>query len=540
MPGSCCMPSLVLSKSLITLYSTHATMLTAYDFRVNNPSNIMGYSSLGTVVTPSGVETEVLYLEQPEGVVFYLRDILSYPQYMECMNLAKIVEWFSKGLTWRRLEREPRRLLKTLPRASGKVDLELLAKEALKVAKRFILEYGVITPLLAWEDLQDLVIDEETPEGLPRIFIRARGFGDAYHPVIIEPNKCQLMEEGKKEGRKQGGSFNLARLFTSQPSMDNVLTFNQYLLNRASERTRTPVTAFNPRAMATDHELRLRVTMHDEPVSGHILAFRKHPARPWHLGRLIAGGSIDVETAGKLLLAALGIKPFSIDGEPRGVLAFGPMGSGKTTLVAALMNTFPPWVRVVAVQDVDEFRVLPDRTFAVLNTRASTGLGARAITKAELIADAMRTGAQFVFVNEILSPGDARAWVRAVTSGHGGASNLHAGSYEELLDRLERLGIAKAAHLVQEFIIAVKLVNKRVVEVRLPKRADFSHPLPEPIRRGLEVLANNPDDYSIIRRMWAEVKCIVEEGSIECLEGQGQGQLWEVSGVEGPGGAGAL
>lgn len=114
------------------------------------------------------------------------------------------------------------------------------------------------------------------------------------------------------------------------------------------------------------------------------------------------------------------MKPYSIDGEPRGVLVYGPMGSGKTTLTAAIMNTYPPWVRVVAVQDVDEFKVLPIRTFNVLNTRASTGLGAKPITKAELIADAMRTGAQFVFVNEVLNlamPGPGLGPSRVATVG---------------------------------------------------------------------------------------------------------------------------
>ncbi|WP_188604120.1 ATPase, T2SS/T4P/T4SS family [Vulcanisaeta souniana] len=480
-------------------------MHTAFDFKVNNPG-VPALNSLGTIVTPSGVTTEILYIEQPEGARFYLHDVLNYPEYMECLDMPRIIEWLSSGLTWGRLEKNPRLILKALPRVPKGVDLSLLTSEAIAIARRFIMEYSVITPLLAWDELQDLVIDAPGVDGEPMVFARVRGFGDAYHPVVIMPNKCQLENEGRKP-----------RLLTSDVGGGEPVTFNAYIINKASERTRTPVTAFNPRGMATDGELRLRVTMHAEPVSGYVVAFRKHPSKPWHLGRLIAGGSINVETAGKLLLASLGVKPYSRDGEPRGVLVYGPMGSGKTTLTSAIMNTYPPWVRVVAVQDVDEFRVLPDRTYAVLNTRASTGLGARAITKAELIADAMRTGAQFVFVNEILSPGDARAWVRAVTSGHGGVSNLHAGSLEELIDRLERLGIRGASHLVSEFIIAVRMENKRVVEVHTPARADFTRPLPSVFSGFLSELSSNPDDYSLIRRMWAEARCVIDTGSIECL-----------------------
>ena len=469
-------------------------MYSAFDFKVNKA--ITGLNTLGTFKTPSGVATELLYIEQPEGVKFYLRDILKYGKVLECLDVQRVIDWIGRGLTWGRLEANPKRLLGALPRVKG-VEVGDLAREALGVVKRLLLEYGPITPLLMWDDLEDLVVDEADPDGRPRIFIRARGFGDAYHQLVLFPDKCEVEE---KRARNEDG-----------------LGFNEYLLNRASERTRTPVTAYNPTGMATDSEFRVRISMNAQPVSRHILAFRKHPGIYWHLGHLIAGGSISLEDSAGLLLASLGIRPFSTDGEPRPILVYGPMGSGKTTMTNAILNTYPPWVRVVAVQDVDEFRILPDRTFALLNTRASTGLGARPITKAQLIANALRTGAQYIFVNEILNPGDARAWIRAVTSGHGGVTNIHAGSLEELLDRLERLGIRNPERLIRDYIITVKMIGKRVVEVKPPSRASLDSQVPVQVLDGLKRLSENPSDYTIIRVLWSSVRCIVESGSIECL-----------------------
>ncbi len=110
------------------------------------------------------------------------------------------------------------------------------------------------------------------------------------------------------------------------------MSFNEWLLNRASERTGVPVTAFNPpRGRATDASLRLRVSMFAEPVARSITAFRKHPRTPWTLPRLIGGEGGSIEAGGdaaRLLLAALGVPPHSRDGgEPRGgVLIYGPMG----------------------------------------------------------------------------------------------------------------------------------------------------------------------------------------------------------------------
>ncbi|MGC9227726.1 ATPase, T2SS/T4P/T4SS family, partial [Caldivirga sp.] len=380
----------------------------------------------------------------------------------------------SRGLTISRINSKPTLLLRFI-KVRERIDRENALKEIHSLVKRWVLAYGPLTPLLAWGDLSDLVVDPG-----PRVYARVRGIGDGFIPVELEPSQS---------GEAAGG-------------LGEDLDVNEYLLNRVSERTRTPITAYNPRAMATDHEFRLRVTAHAEPVNQGSLAFRKHPSRPWTLGHLIQSGGITVEDAGRLLLMAMGRRPFSTNGEPRGVLIIGEMGSGKTTLTNAILNTMPPWVRVSAIQDVDEFLFTPGRSTLLLNTRASTGLGVREISKAELIGDAMRTGAGFVFVNEILYPEDAKAWLLAVTSGHGGVTSIHAGDLDDLVMRLEGFGVVGAGGLIRRSIIVVKMINKRVTNVYYPEKTDPNAPVPSIMIDGLRSIAEAPDDYTRITGLW--------------------------------------
>jgi type IV secretory pathway ATPase VirB11/archaellum biosynthesis ATPase len=299
-----------------------------------------------------GVVSRVFMDGYPPGAVARVVDMLNYD--WSRFNLPGLIQAMARGLTVARLEAKPRLLLKFI-KMPRKADEGEFLREGLALVKRWVLAYGPITPLLAWDGLADLVIDPG-----PRIYIRVRGLGDAYTPVEVEASQDSSILRGIKGVES--------------------LSLNEYLLNRVSERTRTPITAYNPRAMTTDAEFRLRVTAHSEPVTAGTLAFRKHPSRPWTMGHLIADGSITVEDAGRLLLMALGYRPYSRNGEPRGVLIIGEMGSGKTTLTNAIMNTFPPWIRVAAIQDVDEFLFTPGRTTLLLNTRASSGLGVREIT----------------------------------------------------------------------------------------------------------------------------------------------------------------
>jgi hypothetical protein len=143
------------------------------------------------------------------------------------------------------------------------------------------------------------------------------------------------------------------------------------------------------------------------------------------------------------------------------------MGSGKTTLTAAVANTLPPWERVAFVQDVDEYRPLPGRSFILLNTRESSGLGVKAITKPELIALSMRSGAQYVTVNEVLTAEDVRAWLLAVFSGHGGFTTIHSSDWVDLANRLTAFGVGNATDVLRR-ITVVLMRDKRAVRAWWP------------------------------------------------------------------------
>jgi energy-coupling factor transporter ATP-binding protein EcfA2 len=300
--------------------------------------------------------------------------------------------------------------------------------------------------------------------------------------------------------------------------------------------------------MATYTDLRLRITMLADPISQFTVAFRKHPSSYWTLPKLIALGSITPALAAKLLVATTGDPNWVENGRKLALLAIGEMGSGKTTLTAALANTLPPDERVAFIQDVDEYQPLPIRSVIMLNTRSATGLGVREITKAELIAYGMRVGAQYLTVNEVLSPEDARAWVLAILSGHGGFTTYHTDGRENLIERLSSMGIANVENIVNRNIIIVLMVNKKAKRVWWPRGLKWcpnqepcveewpfeARPYPEELANALIKASQNFEDYEAIRQVWLEYRGVASQPVSIITEGEyssGQ-QQWGGSGFQ--------
>ena len=97
-------------------------------------------------------------------------------------------------------------------------------------------------------------------------------------------------------------------------------------------------------------EFKTRVSVIGDPLSsgGLAYAFRKHARNPWTLPKLINTGSITPLAAGLL--------SFLMDGQSS-VLVAGGVGSGKTSLLCALLLEIPQKYRILTIEDTPELPI---------------------------------------------------------------------------------------------------------------------------------------------------------------------------------------
>ncbi|MGY6657620.1 TadA family conjugal transfer-associated ATPase [Amycolatopsis sp. TRM77291] len=145
----------------------------------------------------------------------------------------------------------------------------------------------------------------------------------------------------------------------------------------------------------------------------------------------------------------------------------GGTGTGKTTLLAALLGAVPPSERIVCVEDAGELQ--PDHPqFVSLLTRPANVEGAGEIGLSELVRQALRMRPDRLVVGEVRG-GEVIALLNAMNTGHeGGGCTVHANSSEEVPARMEALaalGGLKRDALHSQLTAAVRVVLHMV---RLP------------------------------------------------------------------------
>lgn len=122
-------------------------------------------------------------------------------------------------------------------------------------------------------------------------------------------------------------------------------------------------------------------------------------------------------------------------------LVTGGTGSGKTTVLGALLSTCAPDQRIVLVEDSGELR--PDHPHVVrLEARAANVEGAGRIGLDDLVRQALRMRPDRLVVGEVRGA-EVVDLLAALNTGHeGGCGTLHANSAADVPARLEALGIA--------------------------------------------------------------------------------------------------
>lgn len=148
------------------------------------------------------------------------------------------------------------------------------------------------------------------------------------------------------------------------------------------------------------------------------------------LSAMEAAGAVSSDHAAELRLLVA---------ERRSVLVSGGTGTGKTTLLGALLAEVDASDRLVIVEDVSELNV-PHPHVVRLQARHRNVEGAGEVTLTELVRQALRMRPDRLVVGEVRGA-EVIDLLRAFNTGHeGGWATLHANSAHDVMTRIEALG----------------------------------------------------------------------------------------------------
>jgi pilus assembly protein CpaF len=174
-----------------------------------------------------------------------------------------------------------------------------------------------------------------------------------------------------------------------------------------------------------DHGYRWHALLPPLSPEGALLALRRHRFR--ELGLAAFDASPVTRTA---LVDAMKTR--------RNLLIAGPTGSGKTSLLAALLTATALQERVVVVESLEELPLASAAWIRLLERRANLE-GAGRVDLRHLVREALRLRPDRVVVGEIRGE-EAAPFLEAGLSGHGGLiATIHAGSVAQALARLRLL-----------------------------------------------------------------------------------------------------
>lgn len=122
-------------------------------------------------------------------------------------------------------------------------------------------------------------------------------------------------------------------------------------------------------------------------------------------------------------------------------LVSGGTGTGKTTLLSALLGACDPGQRLVVVEDATE--LAPDHPHVVrLQARAANVEGAGAVSLRDLVRQALRMRPDRLLVGEVRGA-EVVDLLAALNTGHeGGGGTLHANAVGDVPARVEALAVA--------------------------------------------------------------------------------------------------
>lgn len=175
---------------------------------------------------------------------------------------------------------------------------------------------------------------------------------------------------------------------------------------------------------------RLHAVLPPLSTGGTLISLRRPARRRFTLA--------DLERDGTLTTAARRVLDATIASRSAFVIS-GGTGTGKTTLLAAMLSEADPCERIVIVEDARELD--PSHPHVVhLQARHANAEGAGSVDMAALVRQCLRMRPDRVVVGECRGA-EVRELLQALNTGHeGGCGTLHANAARDVPARLEALG----------------------------------------------------------------------------------------------------
>ena len=337
------------------------------------------------------------------------------------------------------LDPDPLRAQEQIIRASESLMAKLVIENRLKVAKedvgglakhlaRFTAGLGVLEALLADPRVQDIYID--APVGRTPVHLYHQDYEECLTNVFLAPDDAESL-------------ISRFRAISGRPfsEADPVLD-----LNLGDIRVAAVGYPFSPGGLA--------------------FALRRRKPTPWTLPQFVRARFLTPYAAGLLSLF--------VDAQVS-LLVTGSRGSGKTSLLGALMLELLPKFRIILVEDTLELPTeqLRELGFKVQSLRVQSAVSG---VDAELCAEdalrvALRLGESVLVIGEVRSS-EAKTLYEAMRVGAAGNSvmgTIHGATARDVFERVVHdLGIPPSSFKATDAIVVVAPIRPRgsVVRVR--------------------------------------------------------------------------
>ncbi|MFH0973942.1 MAG: type II/IV secretion system ATPase subunit [Candidatus Micrarchaeota archaeon] len=329
------------------------------------------------------------------------------PEHVEFMNISQARKYFQKIY------------VATIADLALQNNIALSVEEKDELAtivSRYTIGYGILELFLSDRRLTDVFID--SPLGEKPVYLVHSKYGQCQTNVIFTEDEAKSI-------------VSRFRALSGRP-------FDQA----------HPILDFD----LADLQTRICVIGRPLAVDGTALVFRLHKETPWTLAQFVENKMFDSLTAGLL--------SFFVDAQAS-TLVVGSRGSGKTSMLQAMMLEIPQNLRIIVQEDTNELPVPLMKKLGFNIQRLKTrpplgGISETEVSAEDALRTALRLGDSVLIVGEVRSV-EARALFEAMRIGAVGnvvMGTIHGESAYSIWDRVVNdLGVPTTSFKATDFAV---------------------------------------------------------------------------------------